>query len=212
MKISLVLLCVGLLQACGSKNDDDFGGSGSPAEMDPNASTGSPGSTTSDTGTTEADTGSNSDDTGTSDGGAASGSDTAGGNTSGGEGAGGDASGEEETGEGGGSGGLGAISIAGFTVTECAGSEGETTADIRYDEVAARVRVDHDAHLANCCADFSLTATASESGNVTIVYDEGDMLCDCNCLVNLRYNIVGLPSGAWNVQIPDGLGASVTVP
>ena len=211
MKLWIVWVSLGFVQACGSKSGDSFGGSGSPAEMDPNAATGAPGSGSGDTGTSNSDTGAPSEDTGAADGGAASG-DTASGTASGGEGAGSGASGEGETGEGGGSTELGAISIAGFTVTECAGSEDETTADIRYDEASARVRIDHDAHLANCCADFSLTATASESGNVTIVYDEGDMLCDCVCLVNLRYNIVGLPSGAWNIQIPDGLGASVTVP
>ena len=133
------------------------------------------------------------------------------------EGASGDCDGRDVCGRAGtsgddGGGGLSAISVTGFTVTECDGSEGETSAEISYDGGAEHVRVKHDAHLANCCADFSLTATASESGDVTIVYDEGDDECDCVCPVNLRYNIVGLPTGVWNVQIPDGLGSSVTIP
>lgn len=207
MKMWFGLLMVGLMLACGSKNDDAFGGSGSPAALDPNASTGSSGSSSSDTGSTNSDTGSN--DTGVADGGDGGG--TSGGDASGGGESGGDTSDGEESGDDGG-GGLSAISVTGFTVTECDESAASTSADIRYDEIGAYVRIKHDAHLANCCADFSLTATASESGDVTIVYDEGDDECDCVCPVNLRYNIVGLPTGVWNVQIPDGLGSSVTIP
>ena len=216
MKHVIVLLCVGLLQACGSKTDASFGGSGSPVETDPNATTGSSGTSTTDTGATEPDTGSSSEDTGVSGGGESTSGDGSGGDASGGEGSSGDESGGETSGGAGsgddGGGGLSAIGVTSFTVTACDGSEGETSADITYDETAGHVRVKHDAHLANCCAEFSLTATASESGDVSIVYDEGDALCDCVCLVNLRYNIVGLPSGNWNIQIPDGLGDSVTVP
>ena len=135
------------------------------------ASTGASGSSSGDTGTPDPDTGSSADDTGVADGGDATGGDASGGeesggDTSGGEESGGDASGGEESGDDGG-GGLSAISVTGFTVTECDGSEGETSAEISYDGGAEHVRVKHDAHLANCCAEFSLTATASESGDVS---------------------------------------------
>ena len=64
MKHVIVLLCVGLLQACGSKTDASFGGSGSPVETDPNATTGSSGTSTTDTGATEPDTGASSEEAG----------------------------------------------------------------------------------------------------------------------------------------------------
>ena len=84
--------------------------------------------------------------------------------------------------------------------------------DITYDETAGHVRVHHNAHEANCCADFSLTATGSEDGGVSILYDEGEDECDCVCLYDLSYNLVGLPSGEWTISIPDGLSGTVTVP
>jgi hypothetical protein len=84
--------------------------------------------------------------------------------------------------------------------------------DLAYDEAAGHVSVAHNAHTANCCADFSLTATGSPDGSLSVVYDEGETDCDCECLYNLSYNVVGLPSGDWSVSIPDGLSGSVTVP
>ena len=74
MKVWIVWVSLSVLQAC--SNDGikvTFGGSGSPAEMDPNAATGAPGSGSGDTGTSRSDTGAHSEDTGTADGGAASG-------------------------------------------------------------------------------------------------------------------------------------------
>ena len=102
--------------------------------------------------------------------------------------------------------------VTGFTVSECSDGESDPSMRIQYDETVGHVRVHHDAHWANCCADFSLTATGSPDGEVSILYDEGDDECDCMCGYDLVYNLVGLPTGNWTIRIPDGLTGEITIP
>jgi len=188
-----------LFVGCGDKDDGGFGGAGTPTTMDPNAPVG--GGSESGGTTGSGDTG--SPDTGSGDTGSPAGTD---------DGGGGDATGGEESGGEDGGGGIAALSVTDFTVSECLGSETDTRMELTHDAIAEHLRVKHFSHGGNCCADFSLTATASSAGEVTVVYDEGSTPCDCDCSFDLVYNIAGLPSGEWVIRIPDGLQQTVTIP
>ena len=163
--------------------------------MDPNAPVGS-GSGSG--GTTDSGT----PDTGTGDTGSPSGTD----------GGGGDETGGDETGGGDDGGGLTSLSVSGFTVSECLGTDSTSSMELTHDAAAGHLRVKHFSHGANCCADFTLTATATSAGDVNVLYDEGSTPCDCDCTFDLVYNIAGLPAGDWTIRIPDGLQETVTIP
>ena len=100
-----------------------------------------------------------------------------------------------------------------FTFSECVDGEGSSaTLEVTYDESTGHVQVNHNAHQANCCAEFGLTATGSSAGQISVVYEDSGMECNCICGFDLSYRLVGLPSGEWSVRVPDGLSGTVTVP
>ena len=108
---------------------------------------------------------------------------------------------------------LESFDVTNFTFSECVDGEGSSaTLEVTYDESTGHVQVNHNAHQANCCAEFGLTATGSSAGQVSVVYEDSGMECNCICGFDLSYRLVGLPSGEWSVRVPDGLSGTVTVP
>ena len=182
--------------ACGKDDDAGFGGGGTPAEMDPDEHV--EGGDDSEDGESE-DTSSSSTDTG-----AGAGSDGSGGDDADGGAGGGTAD------DGGGS--IASFEVTNFTFSECVDGETTTTLGVTYDESGGYVQVSHNAHQANCCAEFGLTATGSSAGQISVVYEDVGMECNCICSFDLRYQLVGLPSGEWSVRVPDGLSGTVTIP
>ncbi len=182
--------------ACGKDDDAGFGGGGAPAEMDPNQNLEGGGQGAD---AESVDTASTSTDTGAGAGADGEGGDDADGGAEGG-------------GADGGSGSIEAFDVTNFTFSEC--GEGETTAtlEVTYDESGGYVQVSHNAHQANCCAEFGLTATGSSAGQISVVYEDSGMECNCICGFDLSYRLVGLPSGEWSVRVPDGLSGTVTIP
>ena len=178
--------------ACGKDNVAGFGGGGTPAEMNANESVEGGGEAEA---AESEDTSSSSEDTGASAGAAGGGDDDADGGTA-----------------GGGSGSIESFDVTNFTFGECVDGETTTTLEVTYDESGGHVQVRHNAHQANCCAEFGLTATGSTAGQISVVYADSGMECNCICGFDLRYRLVGLPSGSWSVRVPDGLSASVTIP
>jgi len=224
MRLVVGAMLFGLAVACG-KNESEagFASGAEPSVADPDSSVVADGGTTDTDGGTDdtaasADADGGTDDTASSgdvDGGpddTAASADADGTGDADADGTGdADADGTGDADADGGS-SLESLAVTGFTVSDCDGSEGSASMEASYDEAAGHVSVAHTSHEANCCADFSLTATGSADGSLSVVYDEGEALCDCICMYNLSYNVVGLPSGEWSISIPDGLTGVVTVP
>ena len=216
MRLVVGAMLFGLAVACG-KNESEagFASGAEPSVADPDSSVVADGGTTDTDGGTD-DTAASADaDGGTDD--TASSGDVDGGPDDTAASADADGTGDADadgTGDADADGGssLESLAVTGFTVSDCDGSEGSASMEASYDEAAGHVSVAHTSHEANCCADFSLTATGSADGSLSVVYDEGEALCDCICMYNLSYNVVGLPSGEWSISIPDGLTGVVTVP
>lgn len=63
------------------------------------------------------------------------------------------------------------------------------------------VVVDHKGYSARSCADLVVTAAWEEGALVVRYTDEGKDTCDDECPFRLRYDIVGVPSGRWVVDV-----------
>ena len=183
IRCALLFLVFSLSPSCGKDDGVGFGGGGTPSERDPNEAVQDAG--TSDS-TDSGDTGRDSTDTGSTT------SDV-----------------DDETDD---DSSIEPFSVTGFTVTDCTEADAGPSLELNYDESGGHVQVKHSGHQANCCAEFSLTATGTSDGELTVVYDEGDPDCNCICGYDLRYQLVGLPSGEWRIRIPDSLNGTVTIP
>ena len=75
------------------------------------------------------------------------------------------------------------------------------------------VQVTHIDYGQGCCPTLSVTAQASPStAELTASYDLAGDDCDCVCLLDLRYALSGVPSGAWTLLAPGGASTTLTVP
>lgn len=74
------------------------------------------------------------------------------------------------------------------------------------------VAVVHQAASEGCCPTFEVEAAAwMDDGELRVSYTLSDDVCDCICLLDLRYVLGAVPPGPWTIVTPDGSTALVEV-
>ena len=103
----------------------------------------------------------------------------------------------------------GDYAIDGLVVSDCA-SDSATPTTFSATGGSGQIIVSHAGYAAECCLTFEVSALAN-GGIIELVYTPEGEPCDCSCHYDLDFTIAGVPAGAWDVQAPDGGGATVTV-
>lgn len=77
-------------------------------------------------------------------------------------------------------------------------------------EVAGRIDVLHTDYLQGCCPDGVEVAVETDGATLRVTYTPTNDVCDCVCGLDVRYSIVNVPSGTWEINFTQG-GKSVWV-
>ena len=103
-----------------------------------------------------------------------------------------------------------AVSVVDATL-EC--GDGDTGTALQLTASTGRIDVFDDAAMVGCCPyDFVVDVTVDEgAGRIDATYTVGSDKCDCACLLDASWAVVGVPAGTWTVAVEDRTG-QVAVP
>ncbi len=74
------------------------------------------------------------------------------------------------------------------------------------------VEVRHDEFALGCCPTLTAQARVDyDAHRLEVLYNLSDQ-CDCTCILDAGYRLVGVPSGGWTLTTSTGDDVQVTVP
>lgn len=93
------------------------------------------------------------------------------------------------------------------------GSGGDLESLAATAPTAGRIAVTHLNYATGCCPEQVLVTIEASGSTLSVSYEPVNDLCDCACMLDVRYAIADVPSGSWTITHPDtGASATVIVP